>query len=400
MGQPSVNPPVRPRGTRLAQLGRPVRLFAGLTALTVIAGLMFVPSFWPFVTRLDHWTADWRTAYLSHRPPTQNSRLAIVAITDATLRNYTSSPIDRDLLARLVEAIDKAGASVIGLDILFLKQTDADKDERLIQAVKKARAKVVLGALDERGDLLPFQREFQFAYLARAGQPTGYLNTRHENDDVVRYTASPAPGSIYPRSFASVLAAAVGVVNADDAGKPIAWLMSAADGTPAFFSIDGEKLLDPALQKANADQITALKGRTVLIGGVFPFRDRHRVPITVRTGEMVPGVVIHATVIAGLIDPAHNIAEIAPGTVRMMLAGLALAAMALGLALWRSVPVAFLGHGFAVGLLLAADAFCFTQLRLLLPFTLAVTAWVAGLTAGRLFGAFGASDLIFGRKLS
>jgi len=254
----------------------------------------------------------------------------------------------------------------------------------------------ILGALDERGALLPFQREFQTAFLTKTGRPAGYLNERHENDDVVRYTASSMPGSAYPKSFARLLAEAYGAANATDAGRPIAWLLPPLDGKPALLTIAGEKLLDPAA----AGEVAALKDRVVLIGGVFPFRDRHRVPISVRTGESMPGVMIHATVAAQLIDPRFDVAEITPRSIQVLLGALALLGLAMGLALWRNLSVAFLGHGFAVAVLLAADAVCFSQLRLLLPFTLAVAAWVAGLTAGRLLGALGLSGAILGRRSS
>lgn len=364
--------------------------------LLAIGALLFAPRFWPVLTRLDHWTADWRTAYLTPRPATQNPHLAVVAITDETLKNYVSSPIDRDLLARMIEAIDKAGAKAIGLDILFLKQTEPEKDERLLQAIRSAKANVILGALDERGALLPFQREFQTAFLGKTGRPTGYLNERHENDDVVRYTASSYPGSAYPKSFARLLAEAYGVADASDAGRPIAWMLPPLDGKPPLLTIAGEKVLDAA----SAGEVAALKDRVVLIGGVFPFRDRHRVPISVRTGETMPGVMIHATVASQLIDPRFNVAEISPRSIQVLLGVLALLGLSMGLALWRNLSVAFLGHGFAVAVLLAVDAVCFSQLHLLLPFTLAVAALVAGLTAGRLLGAFGLSSAIFGRKSS
>jgi adenylate cyclase len=387
---PPVPPLLQPVATPATPAARALRWLAGLAAIAVIAALMLVPNFWPFVTRLDHWTADWRTAYLSHQPATQNARIAIVAITDETLRNYVSSPIDRGLLADIVAAVDKAGATVIALDVLFLKETDPAKDERLIQAIRGARGKVILGGADGRVDLLQFQREFQAAYVSRAERPVGYVNTRHENDDVVRFTASAMPPgqSPYPKSFARLIAEAAGAQGGDDLSRPIPWLLDAADGKPAFLTIAGEKLVGAVATETAA----ALKGRVVIIGGVFPFRDQHRVPLSVRTGQTMPGVYIHATVAAGLLDPSRRVAEISPLATRLLLAVLAVAAVLMGLAFWRSMAVAFLGHGFAVALLLAVDAICFTQFRLLLPFTLAVTAWVAGITAGRFLGAVAAPN--------
>ncbi len=373
----------RPLKAPATPVARALRAAAGLAAIAVIAALLLAPSFWPFVTRMDHWTADWRTAYFSTKLTSPHPRVVVVTITDETLRNYASSPIDRGLLASIVQAIDRAGASVIGLDILFLKATEPIKDEQLIQALRTAKAKVVLGALDARGQLLQFQREFQTAYLSRADFPVGYVNTRHENDDVIRYTASPGPAGDYRKSFARLLAEAAGTRAADDAGKPIPWLQPPANGTSAFTSVAAEKLIG----SASAAEGAALKDKVVIVGGAFPHRDQHRVPLSVRSGQTMAGVYVHATIVAGLLDAGPRLAEIAPLSARLLVTGLALAAILLGLSLWQTNTVTFLGHGFAVAALLAVDVLCFTQLRLLLPFTLAVTAWVAGITAGRFLGA-------------
>jgi adenylate cyclase len=373
----------RPQKAPATPVARAIRALAGLAAIAVVAALMLAPDFWPLVTRMDHWTADWRTAYFSKQLPAQHPRVAVVTITDETLRNYVSSPIDRGLLANIVQAVDRAGASVIGLDILFLKATEPIKDEQLIQAVRAAKAKVVLGTADTRVQLLPFQREFQAAYLSRADAPAGYVNTRHENDDVVRYTANPGTGVEYRKSFARLMAEAAGAKSDSDLSAPIPWLLPTVQGLPAFLSMPAETLLGAGGAAAG----TLLKDRVVIVGGEFPFRDRHRVPLSVRTGQDMPGVFIHATVVAGLLDAGPRLAEVSALSVRLLLAGLALAGIGLGLALWQTNTVTFLGHGFAVAMLMAVDVICFTQLRLLLPFTLAVTAWVAGITAGRFLGA-------------
>ena len=101
-----------------------IRLAVALASVAVIAGLLFAPAFAPWVLRYEHWTADWRTAYLSDRATAPNSSIAVVTIDDVTLKNLSSSPIDRGLLADLVTAIGEAGARAIGLDILFYKPTD------------------------------------------------------------------------------------------------------------------------------------------------------------------------------------------------------------------------------------------------------------------------------------
>ncbi|MFZ4806860.1 MAG: CHASE2 domain-containing protein [Hyphomicrobiaceae bacterium] len=374
-----------------------LQVLLGIGAIVCVVALLALPSFAPWLSRLDYWTADWRTAYLSRNGPTAHPRVTVVTINDDTLKDYASSPIDRGLLARIVKAIDAAGAAAIGIDVFFLKATEPDKDAALVAAVRNARAPVVLGAIDERGALQGFQRQFQAAFLAEMQRPAGYLNLRHERDSVVRYTASPAPGSAFPKSFARLLAEAVGAPTADDAGKPIAWLLQAADGAEAYLRIPAQDLLAASAGAAPAGApLPDLKGRIVLLGGDFPLRDRHRVPLSVRDGEPVPGVLIHANVVAGLLEPGRAIRELTPATVRILLGVVAAAGFLLGWALWQSGAVRLVGWSFASAVLVAIDAFCFVKMQTLLPFTLALVAWVAGLTAGRALHILG-DHLIFSR---
>jgi adenylate cyclase len=359
-----------------------LRLAWGVAGLLCIAALLTLPSFAPWLSRVDYWTADWRTAYLSHSLASQHPRIAIVAINDNTLKDYASSPIDRGLLARIVKAIDAAGARAIGIDVFYLKKTDADKDAALVAAVRGAKVPVVLGALDERGVLEPFQRAFQTAFLKQMGRLVGYLNVRHERDDVVRYTASPAPDTSFPGSFARLLVEAAGAAPPDDAGKPIPWLLKPKDGADTFLKMPAQDLLGEGGADASA-AAARLKDRIVLLGGDFPLRDRHRVPLTVRDGEPMPGVAIHAQIIAGLLEPARSISELKPAAAQVLLALVAAVGFLLGWLMWRSTAINFLGWSFASAVLVGIDAFCFVELRLLLPFTLVLVAWVAGLTAGR-----------------
>jgi adenylate cyclase len=346
-------------------------------ALLLLVALLFLPSFAPYLLRFDHWTADLRTAYLADTPFTQDRRIALVVINDDTLKDYASSPIDRGLLARIVTAIDKAGAESIGIDVLFLKRTEPDKDAALLAALRDARAQVVLGYLDTRGELQPFQRQFQAEFLRQTGLPAGYLNLHHDRDDVVRYTSAPAADDATGRSFASLLAATRGGTSRPDTSRPIPWLGRPANGSDTFLAIKAQDLL------ADASKGAALEGRIVLVGGDFPLRDRHRIPLSSRTGETVPGVAIHAHVIAAMLDPRRAISELGPLAARGVLLAVSVIGFLIGWLFWQSPIVDSLRAGFATAALIGLDAFCYTELRLLLPFTLTLVAWLAGLTAGR-----------------
>ncbi|MEQ1710797.1 MAG: CHASE2 domain-containing protein [Hyphomicrobium sp.] len=361
------------------------RLTVGAACLAGLIGLLFVPQFLPWVLRFEHATADWRTALLSDRLTTPHPEIAVVTITPATLRDYANSPIDRGLLARTVSAIDAAGAAVIGLDIYFLKATEPQKDKALIDALKSAKAKVVLGAWDERGQMEPFQREFQKSFSERIGHPAGYLNLRHQRDDVVRYRASPHPGSAYPESLSRLLARASGHDGADSE-RPIAWLLPPANGVqtfetlPAHTFVAGEHGLSPEKAAAAAK---ALAGKIVLVGGDFPERDRHRTPLSAWTSESMSGVFIHANMIADLLDPRRSIAELPPSVARNLVGLVALVSCVIGWLLWQSSIVQYLGYTFATLVLVAVDAFVYREFRLLLPITLILAAWFLGVTGGR-----------------
>ena len=358
------------------------RLIIGAASLAGLIGLLFVPAFAPWVLRFEHWTADWRTALFSQRLTAPNSRIAIVAINDETLRDYVSSPIDRSLLARIVTAINAAGARAIGLDVFFLKKTDPDKDAALIEALQMSGVEVVLGAIDESGELQPFQREFQSEFLTRTGRRAGYLNLKHERDDVVRYQASPWSGSTFPDSFARLLAKTAGSHELDS-GLPISWLLPPTDGSGRFLVIPAQDLLAPQVSGGPAPPPSLLKDRIVLVGGDFPFRDRHRTPLSVLSGETMPGVMVHAHILANMLDPQRGITELDALSVRILLVSLAVVAFLLGWHLWQSSLVHLLGWSFATAVLVAVDALVFIELRILLPFTLALAVWALSVSAGR-----------------
>jgi adenylate cyclase len=345
--------------------------------MAALVALLFVPAFAPWVLRFEHWTADWRTAYLSERPATQHPRVALVVINDETLREYPSSPVDRGLLSRIVSAIDTAGARAIGLDILFLKKTEDAKDQALAETLRTAKAQVVLGAVDESWTLEPFQRQFQTSFLDAAGRSVGYLNLKHERDDVVRYAAPPYPGSTYAKSFARLLAAADGPDQPDD-GRAIPWLLPPADGSTNFLTIPAQDLL-----AAGPQVRSQLKDRIVIIGGYFPLRDQTRTPLSLATKTTMPGVAVHAQIVAGLLEPRRAISELGPMATNALMMVLGIAGFLLGWMLWQSAIVDLIGWSFATAVLVAIDALLFMQARILLPFTLALLAWFLGVTAGR-----------------
>ncbi|MBA4026495.1 MAG: hypothetical protein C0482_29495 [Gordonia sp.] len=227
--------------------------------------------------------------------------------------------------------------------------------------------------------------QFQKLFLDKIGRPVGYLNLRHQRDDVVRYRASPHPGSDYPLSFARRLAETVGR-DAQDSERPIAWLLPPDNGSPAFYMVPAQDIVpgEHSTTPESAARASApLKGKIVLIGGDFPERDKHRTPLSSWTSESMAGVLIHANMLADLLEPKRSIAELPPSVARNLVGVIAVVSCLIGWLMWQSSIVQYIGYTAATVVLVAVDAFVYKEFRLLLPITLILAAWFLGVTGGR-----------------
>jgi adenylate cyclase len=381
----TAEPPIRAPG-KAALFPRPV-LMAVIVALgttLLVADLM--PRYAPGLLRIEHAMADVRTALLSDRLPTQHPRVAIVGITDQTLSGFKARlPIDRLLLAKLVEAVDKAGAKAIGIDILFYRTAPADNEDALLDAIRRSEATVVLAAADERLNLTQPQSDRQLAFIASAGCTAGFVNLATERDWVVRFKAHAAPGSHFQKSFSELLAEAAGVTP-DTTHRRIAWLREPADGSDTFLTIPAETLLlaagDPLLQMAR----DALKDKIVIIGGLLPDVDQHLTPLTSRSNEMMPGALIHAHILAATVDGRSvNQLEVDSLLLRLGLAFLAGFGFLIGWR-YRLKRKGILLSSLATIVILALDTLVFWQARIILPLVLALLAWFIGEFSGHWLG--------------
>ncbi len=311
---------------------RKARRFLGANASLAISivcafaiGALFHPPLRAQMLQVEPWTADWRTGFLSDRAPTSHPEIAVVIVSNKTLIGYPyTSPTPRDLLAKVVRTVDAAGPRAIGLDFYFIKPTD--KDELLQAALRDAKAPVAVGAIDRRyPQFTPAEFEFQSQFLAGAGRPTGYNDLLHDKDDVVRSTAPPADPE-FPESFALRVAKLVKPVELPRPTR-IAWLLGDNPQLDPFLTIPAEDLFfDAAQSPADAEKARnladQLKGRIVLISGEYPYLDRHRTPLSLRTGSNMLGVKMHAHIVAQLID-GRRYASLSPTQRELLLIGLA-----------------------------------------------------------------------------
>ena len=361
------------RGER-AVSWHPAALCLG-SALGLI-GLFFVPAMAPTLLKLEHWTADWRTALLSDRRATTHPDLAIVAITSETLEPYPFIlPVDRGLQAKIIAAVIAADARAVALDFYFTKATDPETDSKFHPYLASLGDKLILGAYENSAALSPHRLAYQYDFLGRLPARVGFLDLNRGRDDVVRLRPPPPDQARYRESFSARLADAAGR-RQPDTPERIAWLLPPTDGGATFLRVEAHRLLDPASGEA-----ARLKGRVVIVAGDFPYFDRHRTPLSVSTGAEMTGAEIHAHMAAELIDGNRSYSELTPVQARIILAGLAALAVALG---WRFQARRFdlLDWRVASFAVVAADALVFKFAHLILPFTLAAFAWVLGITLG------------------
>jgi adenylate cyclase len=356
---------------------RASRLHFALCAgsILVLLGLFLVPAVAPALLRAEHWAADWRTAFLSDRLPSSHARLAIIPITEASLTGLPYIlPINRGYLADLVSAVDAAGARAIGLDFYFARDTEQPYDAKLRDALVGAKAKVVLGAFEDASR--PDQLAYQLQFIANSGAAAGYIDLVPEADHVVRYRARATRHAQYQESFSTVLARAAGWTG----GAPperISWLLPPADGGGTFAEIPAHLFLSAGPEQRRA----LVQDRVIIIGGKLFSLDRHFTPLSLRTGEGMSGVDIHAQMTAELIDGNRSYAELDGASAQIFLGLLAALAIVLG-ARFQTRGFDFLNWRVASFLVMALDLMMFRYFHVMLPFTLAAVAWIAGVTTG------------------
>jgi adenylate cyclase len=373
----------------MGELGKFVRI---TVVLALIAGwsagtgwVLARASEVSFALWLEHWTGDFRTALLSHRPKRQHDSIALVTITDETMQRFPyRSPIDRQLLAQLITLLDNAGAKSIGLDFLFLKPTEVEKDKLLIDAIAKAKTRVVIAVADRRVELNPAQRDYQNNFLARSGARAGYANLLTGGDNIVRYIASPGEPA-FPNSFAAALVSPDIAVPRTMDHRRIAWMLSPHDGNERFFSIPAHLLVGASGKPtAVAPALLArFKDKFVIVGAQFPDIDRHEVPMLPWRGEddEVAGMLIHAQVAAQFVD-GRDIRHLDQKSLIVLLSVLAFLGVWFGM---RHGIVAVSLYASAASLLVvAADMTLFHFFALIIPFGACLGAMAAGVAGGML----------------
>ncbi|MGF1625647.1 MAG: CHASE2 domain-containing protein [Alphaproteobacteria bacterium] len=290
----------------------PRRSLTTIAAIMLAAGVAhFGPRLGP-IASVENDLADMRVAVLNPAEPT-HPEIVVATISESTFAHLRRrTPVDRGFLADLVVALDEGGARAIGIDLFLGEVTDEYKDRRLTAVLNAVATPTVLAWADSGvapGAVAPWQDELWTAFRASLTNPQisdglGLL-LRDQRDQVVRqaFIARDRADGNFDLGFAAALAATQDVHLSDSAAQPIAYYGRPRQGQPAFLQIPAESI-NPSVPVLWERVRPLIADRIVLVGLDVPSLDRHLTPYALLPDQRggTPGVVVHAHVLAQLID--------------------------------------------------------------------------------------------------
>jgi adenylate cyclase len=248
----------------------------------------------------------------------QNPDILLIVYDDNTLiKARKRSPLDRGLLARTLRNIDGMGAKAIGIDILF--DQPQDEDDQLVATLRSMKTPVSVGYAETQVNADDIRFEQQQYLRSFIGRLRG-SNARPASitlDDFFGVTR------IWPKSYPNLppLLGRSMLASAGDGAKTmpgyegaIRFQRSGLEGGQLFAQSSIDAYADPAMladPEVAALLASAVKGRYVLIGGDIVDTDRVATPFTGPTGEVIPGIQVHAQMIEQMLD-GHRLPRPAP----------------------------------------------------------------------------------------
>ena len=257
------------------------------------------------------------------------------------------------------------------------------KDRLFLDAVRSAKSPIVLGAVEPDTFDQP-HKDFQQQFLSASGRPAGLLSLHHDGDYIIRRTrtsllsAEPASKEGFAHSVARAAGASVKAADQSFEFTPIAWVFGPNHKEP-FLTVSA-KDLSGADQARLSELHRLIAGKIVLIGIGMPNSDLHDTSLSASTGDKMLGVMVHAQILAQLLDGRY-LMELAATPRRVMLFVVALFGFCLG---WVAKPrlSGLLTIIMATGILVALDAASYSFLRIALPVGLDLYVWLVAIVAG------------------
>jgi adenylate cyclase len=286
----------------LGQIG-PVRLIA--TLLFIAAGL-YVARYSPSVRLVgdaERAMYDWRFYHNAERVLAQDDRIILVTYNDDTLRELGKrSPLDRNMLAQALAAIDAMQPRAIGIDILI--DQPQPEDPALIAAFRGLHTPTYLAfgqASTNSAQIVFWQEQFMRTFLREVAsgpvRPTSIRMEPDLNDDVIRRW--PAHREGLPPFFANALTREhpefdtySGAIDFRIPGTP------ENDEVAVFLNLPIQFVV-----QMGPDALREMfQGRYVLIGGDINDLDDFETPMSRFSGQTMKGLEVHAHMLAQQLD--------------------------------------------------------------------------------------------------
>ena len=245
----------------------------------------------------ENYLYDVRLAMMAPPRP-QSSRIAVIVINDETLLDYPyRSPLDRSLITSLIDQLERNGVAAIGINILFDRPTEPEKDRLLYERLRNARMPIVLSRISSAVGYSLAQIEFSKLFLEdlRSGLSFIYRDTV---DDTIRTTMlKMIQGRNVSLGFAATLAEVLGVELPDQEKLIIDFRPGPDLSVPPF-------PIYAAHRVASLPQ-SALANRVVLIGSDLGDDSGLRTPLSALdfgVARNLSGVEIEAHVLSQLLE--------------------------------------------------------------------------------------------------
>jgi adenylate cyclase len=297
-----------------------------LTALVAAAALLLARYSWtmpwpnadgekvtPAIGQAERAAYDLR-AFLFAPHVEQDTRVLEVVYDDHTLiKARKRSPLDRGLLARALRNLDTMGARAIGIDILF--DQPQDEDDELVATLRAMTTPVSVAYAEAQvnaDDILYEQQQYLDAFVKRLEGSGARKASVTLKDDFGVIRSWPTIYPQLPPSLGRSMLASAGEAARALPGYEgaIRYRHPLYDDEPVFTKLQIDLFADPELAPVVASQVA---GRYVLIGGDIVDFDRKETPFSRWLGESQqidrtdvrpPGIEIHSTMIAQMLDGA------------------------------------------------------------------------------------------------
>ena len=248
----------------------------------------------------------------------QDPRILLVEYSDQTLIEAKKrSPLDRGMLADALKKLDQLGPKAIGIDIIF--DQPQDEDPLLIETLRAMKTPTAIAYLNmetNEGDLIYEQQAFLDSFLAQLEGSNAFPASIRLSDEAGVTRIFPQIDPDLPPLLARAMlqSAGEGARRLPGYEGSIHYRIGLRDNdaegdgnskvsTPVFSALEVQSINalpdDPEILELLRSQI---EGRYVLIGSNLVDVDQFSTSLTSNTNQTIPGVQIHAAMLAQMLD--------------------------------------------------------------------------------------------------